>query len=66
MAMISESDDRRPTAIRIPNSSDMGTVRTMMWGSDRSSSLPTVATGRARRMIMPAKVKSDCIKMMKV
>ena len=39
MAMISESDERRPTAMRMPNSSDIGTVSTTMWGIERMSRL---------------------------
>ena len=66
MAMISESDERRPTAIRIPNSSDIGTVSTTMFGSDSRRSLKTVDAGSDRRMIIPARLKSDCIRMMKV
>ena len=66
MAMISESDESRPMAMRIPNSSDIGTVKTTMCGSDRNSSRPTVAAGSDRLMIMPAKSKRFFIRMMKV
>ena len=66
MAMTSESDESRPTAIRIPNSSDIGTVSTMMCGRERKSSRATVDAGRERLMIIPAKSKRFFIRMMKV
>ncbi len=42
MAISSLSDDSRPTAIRVPNRSDIGRVRTTMFGRVSSSSLPTI------------------------
>ena len=66
MEMISESAESRPTAMRIPNSSDIGTVSTMMFGNDSHSSSRTVDAGSERLMIMPARSKSCRMRMMKV
>ena len=66
MAMISESAERRPTAMRMPNSSDIGTVSTTMCGSESRSSLPTVPADSDWRMIVPAKSKSCFIRMIDV
>ncbi len=58
MAMISESDERRPTASSTPKRNDIGTVRTMMLGSERPSIVKTVLAGSERLITMPARSKS--------
>ncbi len=54
MAISSLSDDSRPTAIRMPNRSDIGSVRTTMFGRVSTSSSPTIEAGSPRRMIISA------------
>ena len=66
MAISSLSDDSRPTAIRVPNRSDIGRVSTTMFGRVSSSSLPTIDTGRPRRMIISADWKRKRMSRMKV
>ena len=66
MAISSLSDDSRPTAIRVPNSSDIGRVSTTMFGRVSTSSLPTIDTGSPRRMIISADWNRKRISRMKV
>ncbi len=66
MAISSLSDDSRPTAIRVPNSSDIGSVSTTMFGTVYIRSSPTIDTGSPRRMIISAEAKRNRISRMKV
>ncbi len=66
MAISSLSDDSRPTAIRVPNRSDIGRVRTTMFGRVSSRSRPTIDTGSPRRMIISADAKRKRRSRMKV
>jgi hypothetical protein len=50
----------------MPKSSDIGRVRTTMFGRVTSSSLPTIETGRPRRMIISADWKRKRSRRMKV
>jgi len=66
MAMSSLSEERRPTAIRMPKRSDIGSVRTTMFGRVRTSSWPTTEGGSPRRMIISAEPKRKRMSRMKV
>ncbi len=66
MAISSLSDDSRPTAIRVPNSSDIGSVRTTMLGTVYSRSSPTIDTSSPRRMIISAEANRKRMSRMKV
>ena len=66
MAMISESAERRPMAIRMPNSRAIGTVSTTMCGSDSIRSRPTVPMESDCRMIVAARSKSCLMRMIEV
>ncbi len=66
MAISSLSEDSRPTAMRMPNRSDMGRVSTTMFGRLRSRSSPTTRAGSPRRMIISADWNRKRISRMKV
>jgi hypothetical protein len=66
MAISSLSEESLPTAIRIPNSRDIGMVSTTMFGRVYSSSSPTIDTGRPRRMIISADSNRNRKRRMKV